>query len=54
MFSGIEKVNVQVVVFPVSLRCQDGASIFDDLNEDVNLSLDIWVAVEGAFSEHPE
>ena len=54
MLSGIENVNVQVVTFPVSLRCQDGASILDDLNEDVNLSLDIWVAVEGAFSAHPE
>ena len=54
MLSGIEKVSVQVIPFSVSLRCQDGASIFDDLNEDVNLSLDIWVAVEGAFSEHSE
>lgn len=56
MLSGIENVRVQVVVFSVVFRCQNGASIADDLNVDVYLSPGIWddEGTVGALSEHSE
>lgn len=55
MFSGIEKVSVHVLVLPVLFRCQNGASILDDLKEDVYLSLGICdEVIRGALLEHSE
>lgn len=56
MLSGIEKVSVQVVVLSVVCRCQNGASIPDDLKVDVYLSSGICddEGTAGALSRHSE